>query len=477
MTTAKQAMQDLNQKMIFDYDSARVQEAKRFRGVYDNDYDSIKKSILYYYTNKPFKATTLTDKLHIQHSDITENIIDRLVAGIYDKEPIRELVLSESEQGKEVDPNLYDLLTRTDFHNRMIECLRKAMFFNTSMLFAVIRDGEVKLDILTPDMVEIAAADDDYLKMEGIKISYSQEDLTTYSVMWSKDYHWSEWGDGSKRKIDGNDDGINPFKIIPIAVLRMREGADFFGEPSWGIFLTQLAKDLKLSMIDLVEFFQGHGILFGVNTGIASGESVFPGKIINVDNVRDGDVTPSLEYITSSADIESLRQTVDYRTEDIMRSKNIMGSTADLDSNPASGASKEADVLPVYEKREITRSKIWRFEMECLKIFRIVYNYAVKSGQVKGNKLNELGEFNVVLQNSNAMETQDQKSKRREYELKYHIKDEVMIVAEELECSIEDAEKHIQEILQRRKKLGLDQMEQQQQNQRLTFAQKAAALK
>jgi hypothetical protein len=309
--------------------------------------------------------------------------------------------------------------------------------------------------------------------MEGIKISYSQEDLTTYSVMWSKDYHWSEWGDGSERKIDGNEENINPYKIIPIAVLRMKEGADFFGEPEWGIFLTQLSKDLKLSIIDLVEFYQGHGILFGINTGIASGESMFPGKLISVENVRDDGVQPSLEYINSDANIESLRNTVDYETKDIMRSKNIMGSMTDTDGKEESGKAKEFDVLPIYEKREITRAKVWRFEMECLKIIRIVWNYGVKSKQIIGELLNEKGIFSVTLQNTNVLETQGEKNKRREYELKYHIKDEVMIVAEEKEISIEEAEKFIQEMIVRRKRLGLDVQDQQQQQGYKSVAQRA----
>ena len=148
------------------------------------------------------------------------------------------------------------------------------------------------------------------------------------------------------------------------------------------------------------------------------------------------------------SDFDSYRESIDWRIKSGLSNKGITGASVSTELSEQSGEAKKVDEKSLEEKRVTYRSILHKFELDLLNKIRTVWNYHVGVGDIpEGKKLNEDGEFKVILQEEKPFETIEQKSKRREFELKFKVMEEVEILMEEKELT----EDEVIEILKARK--------------------------
>lgn len=420
---SEKLMKDSFLEHMAKFENDRNQEYSYFRSFYEKDYNSIKTIIKKYYKDKPYSEKTF-DEVLIIHHDIIHKTLDRLSAGIYDKEPTRE-IQTDTKDANEI---LSDVLNKLDYHLQVKEAFKKSLFFNIIGVEPIYRDGAIDLEILTPDMFFVKTGKN-YYKAKEIKIERTNIDGTIYFVFWSDEQHYIYDTYGNIAAVEGNEAMINPYGVIPVAWLRILKGNDFFGEPEWDLFLDQIAIDMKITDYDLAEAIQRSGILFGINTNFPTGKRFRP-NTVHQTNQNDPTKSVSLQPLSFGTDFGSWKESIDWRKKAILNNKGIVGASADSSTNDISGIAKIVDETSLMEKREGYRVLLKKFEINLLNKIRTVWNYhAIEMNE----KLIPEGDFSITFSEQRPFETQEQKDKRREYELKYKIKDEIEIMLEELE--------------------------------------------
>jgi len=431
------------------WDENRLKTYREFMALYNDDYPNIQKILINRYTNKPFKEKSF-ERIVIQHHDIIQKTLNRLTAGIYDQQPKRELY-----KGETIFEELNEILEQVGFHQKMYESFHKASFVNLVEFYPAMRENEIAIDILTPESFLIQTSPLNYLKQEKLLLFRTDENNELYSIYWDKESHYKYSPLGDKLPIDNNEEMINPYKVLPLELLRMREGSNFWGQPDWNLFLNQLAIDIKITSMDIAEFFQRIGILHGVNTKIADGTVISPFDLLQSESKIPSEQV-SLQYINSGVNFESWKDGIDWRIGSTLRSKGIVGSSASIDSQPTSGYSKEMDERSLKEERDKVINLLTDYEKRCFNVFRKVWNYHIETGDIKGVMIPEDYEFYVEFHEYEPTLQPIDKKIKREMQKQYFIKDEVDFVMEDLGLTEEEATEHITARKQRMKELGLN---------------------
>jgi hypothetical protein len=452
-------------KAKFDWENKRISWYKKFRSIFNNNYEEVINIIKSHY-EVLYAKDAFKHKI-FRHVDITEDIITRSTSGIYEKEPIRQLVktppdrVSGTEQVN--DENLPIVLKTVDFHSKMTAAADRAIFFNIVIPYFVIRkDRTLDIQLLTPEMYTVKTKAD-YNKLEAIKITV-WDGNETYNIIWSDKDMYGEDHNGKQFYLsENNKEGKNPYGVIPVVVFRIKEGTDFYGEPNWAIYDAQLAHDLQLSNLQEVEIFMGSPVAIAVNTQKEAEELLIgPNAVVTINGVREGEVAPSLDFVNPNADMQSLRDNIDFNIDNLKQSKGIVGSTASKDRTVESGAAKEIDLLPVLERRNKLRNLIKeKLELPCLEMLRKVWNYGVNNDLLDGELLDENATFEVVMQETKSFESIDDKIKIRKMQKEYGIKDEVDFMMEDTGCTEKEALAEIKKRRGRAQEVGQPMQEQQ----------------
>lgn len=430
---------------LTESESARINIVKKFRAFYDNDYDEIVDYLKEDVLNKPFGQDTL-DKLRFQHLDIIKKAISRSSAGIYDIDPIRTLIKPDGK----LDDNLPRILKQVDYAQKVKEAFRRGIFFNLCLAHPIQRDDITEIDLLTPDEF-IITAKNNYLKIKEIAVARS-DGKNIYSIVWNENEHYKLDTNNTKIPVDGNPNMINPYGIIPFAILRVKEGMDFYGEPNWNLLLNQIAVDIKLTDLDYTEIQQNFGVWFGVNTDLGSGQKFDPGTLIQINGATNerGEYPPSLQNIVPQISWEAHNSNIDWRIKTTLLAEGLSGSSVSMDTKILSGSAKSLDEIELQEKRENYKSILIKFELELLNIFRTVWNYNNPDDKLSN------GEFEVSFSKEKPHETIDEKAKRRIMEKKFYIGDEIDFIMEDKGLDEMKAIEYLQKRKERKKVLELE---------------------
>ena len=111
------------------------------------------------------------------YDDIIQKVVGRKTAGLWAKQPSIELSQGDGETKQIFD--ISNFLEETRFNEAIDEAIQKAELFNTVILQPVYRDGEINIDVITPDGCIVEPADD-FLKIKEIAIARAMGDGTLY---------------------------------------------------------------------------------------------------------------------------------------------------------------------------------------------------------------------------------------------------------------------------------------------------------
>jgi len=420
---ASQSFTELNE-------SARIKLYKELKYFYENDYDSIETYLQELLKSKGLFSQKTLDSLIIRHRDNIQKVLKRLTAGVYEQTPVREII--------DNDYDLSSYLDSINYNVKVKECFKKAKYYGIAEAFVYWDGTKVRIEILTPESYVIETTDNDYLEKSKIYIQKSRMNNGVFEMfydIWTNDSYSIMLGDGKleKRNVGNNELEIQPnvYKTIPVIPLRFNEGDSYFPEPNWDLFKSQIALDIKRTNNFYTEMFQTFGIYVATNLNMKEGETISPNKILKVDNVKTDDVEPKLTFTSPDIDWKELNDNIDFEVLDMMRSQGLNTTSASLDQKAQSGAAKTIDEIEVIEERENVKDSLYRFEKNLLNLIRIVQN-------TNGEKIPN-GEFDIRYSEEKTIESIDDKTKRREMEIKYSIKTPIDFIMEDYECGEEEA--------------------------------------
>ena len=425
-------------------DSERQKIFQDFAVFYFNDYlgivDYLKKETL----NNPFSLETLRT-LKFQHINILKKVLSRLTSGIYTPQPSRYLEIENKESYDVENEKLKVLLNELKYNIKVKESFRRAKYFNTVLTMPVydMQTKKMRLDIYNPNDISVKTKED-FNEIEKIAIRKADKHGNYYLSVWTEYEHYII--SGTKRIApDGNSKMVNPFSpVIPISVLRMTEGIDFYGEPNWNLFLNQKYFDIRLTDFDRSELNTIYQIWFGVNTNFKETETFTPNSIKQVNNVHADDARPEIYSISANADYTSIRENIDWKIKTMMVSEGLSSNSVNSEVIEQSGISKLIDELELQESKEEDKEILQDFETDLINKIIMVNNY-YRTEKVN-DKARVIIEFPPVVN-----ETIEAKKTRREMEVTYGYKNSVDFAMEDLNLTEEEAIERIKYVNEQNK--------------------------
>lgn len=420
------------QQMLLKSEQERLRIHSEFAIFYYNDYESIVSLLKKATLNKPFSQKTI-DNITFQHVDIISKALNRIVSGIYTQRPVREF----QEGTPEENDLLESIITGCSYNRSVRDVFRKATYFNIAFAMPVFTGTGMRIDVITPENV-VVKTKKDYLQLKEIAIKRCDENKQIYYEVWTEsEYYIIQSGSNAKLPVGNNDSIINPFGKIPISILRMKEGIDFYGEPNWNLFLNQKNYDIRLTDLNWSELMSIHQIWFGIDTNFPEGMQFTPG-IIAQAKAQIGANPPSLSSVSADINYTALRENIDWRMKQMLISEGISASSASTELVAQSGAAKTIDEIELNERRDETKELLYDFEIDLLNNLRMIYNFYSPK-----DNLTETKTFNIIFNESKSYESIQDKIARREMELKYNLKNITDFAMEDFEISELEAQELI----------------------------------
>lgn len=427
-------------RLLKQSEAERVKIFENFRTFYIQDYAEMWRVIANDLLSRKLFSTETLEKVQYQHIDQIQKTLSRLSAGIYDEEPERLINGEPSDE-------LNNAIIKTKFNVKVLEALKKALFVNTVVANPIKRGNKVDIDILMPDVFS-AITTEDYLTLRAIVLQrYNALDNEVYGLYWSAEENYIMDANGNQKNIVVNEvdnNGFNPFyskygdSAIPVSVLRINDGDDFYGEPNWNLYNAQLANDIDLTNFHFLSLFNYFPIRIGTNLPIAEGDTLAPNKLFNAKDVKKEDAPPNLVMVKPDVDWAELRTNIEWRFKITAMSMGIPASSSALDTVAQSGAAKNIDEVELRERREYLIAKMYDFEIETLNKLRMVWNeYASEIGE----PLIPEGDFSVIFKETETTIPIQDRIALEKHDLENKLTNPVKILMQRDEIDEEQAKK------------------------------------
>lgn len=326
-------------------------------------------------------------KLQMQFSNITRRIINE-VSVVYKRPAQRRLMLGgspiEGPKAEAYQKMLED--ARIDAVLKKVN--RYANLLNTILVQAVWRNERVELDILTPDMVNVVQDAKDPTRASAVIIEQTYPDTVTLEgpgnpygarrlfIAWTAEQHQVYDEQGRARPDMANEDGVNPYGLIPMAVFRDAYPDGFFwNEGAADLINAQESINVKLTELNSLIKMQSFSIPVIIGQGPVGGITIDPSNYLEIplaDAIDKGQ--PDFKFVSPDPKIKDLLEAI---SEDVRRIADDWGLSMDsfkLSGSPSSGLSLKLQNVRLIERREDDVALYRDYEKDLFRVMRAVHN-------------------------------------------------------------------------------------------------------
>lgn len=357
----------------------QMKAAQKLLDYYYRDLDEIRSHV------KERAATVFTkDDINNMHWPI-KNGVPRTVKrmALTFKYPPKLIPVDSSGEPSDLLQDKVDYMFRKmDTIQKLKELDRFSILMNTVLNEIVWRNGAVDWDLHLRSKTVVVEDPADYLNFTKVAYQFNPMDPDTLIpikngwVLWTEDEHIMIDGNGNQQGISNND-GTNPYDVIPITVVRQLEQDDF-----WGNLGSDLVDSTELAMIQLAgiwhtAYLQSFGIPVGTNLQTKPNKKVTigPGQGFFSENVSMDMVKPALEFAKPEMDLEPVMNSIDRFKSWVEQDYGLPPSDSKLSSRRQSAQSKWMDNLEMLEDRENAITKWEDIIQEIFSKSVMVHNY------------------------------------------------------------------------------------------------------
>ena len=409
------------------------------------------------YLSSALQITYSADRIaqfQLNYINITQKLINQL-AVIYKRPAKRKLARLDKEGKYIVDEKAteyYNKILPIDTNTQDKTAHRLGKLFGSSFTQVLLQDGSIKYKVHPNHLLTVKVSDDDVEKME--MLMYDMETNKSgvpevITVVWTDSAHLKLDGMGNQISVGNNKDNENPFGVIPFVKFIVNHGEDIWGVGQGDAVNVNEQINLLLTKLVNDDIILGTaGTVLGINLGLTKKGTVDGDEAgvrevkigvknpITVENARGdgGLLPPSLQHISFSPQIESIKQTIDWYIKLIALTKGLNPNSFLADVQATSGYSKVIDSLEQLEIRQDDLEACRVFEKERFDVTRIVNNYYAETTEGRAYKLTKIDEDLEMLIDFTEIEipkTQQEIWEDREYRLKYNMASPVDFIIEE----------------------------------------------
>ena len=452
--TAIQAVAKSALRYWRELENVRVHKAQRIFFWLHNYEDEIKNYIVEN-MKKMFSDETISE-INVRVFNIVPRVVDKL-GFVYKESPQRFLdggLKTETVDGKiksvqsQDDIRYQVLLKKSTIVKKQNEWNKESKPFNTLLIQPVWKENKEDpsksyMDFLihTPAWCVVTPDPDNWLVPQSFYYPIwmqlvpgsMQEQVLVY---WSKDDHYILDALENKKYPEGNPEGKNPYGILPVAVLRLKDGIDFWGEGWWDLIDVNEEICEQVSNLFYTAKFQMHGQPVATNIGTTlneAGETVNakpklgPGNLIRIgDNQKNDEVAAKLEFIQAHPELKAVQDLCDWALKTAQAIKGLSPQQYSLETTLASGKSKLVDSEEINEIRKNDMNILTMFESDLKDVMLRVYNY-----HNPNNKISESAEFTVKFQEPIVPLSAQEKTAQRTFNLANYLQSPIDMIMED----------------------------------------------
>jgi len=348
-----------------------------FLGTEEDDI-SDRRRLVYEYLSNDFSTElstdTIVDLYNILPVEQSLTRILRNLCTLYKQSPVREFSSDKSTEwyeNAEVDAAL-----------RQAHVIAKLC--NMAVVMPVVRDGNIEIDVLPPDLFRVATAPKDFKKVTELWVPFSEinergDEVRKFKVWTDTEYIVCD--------ADGNPITREPniYGRIPALFLQFNKSrTDFYGGVMWELLLATLDDNKLKFLADNDVVYSAFSVWIATNFGKYN-VKIAPNRLIKVDGAINPDAgqlaPPTLENISGNASFLNIEELRDIRYKRALRKEGLPESL--ISSNPnlaASGVAMEMDRAELVELRLSDELIMRRFEREFYKLFCLVANANLGAG-------------------------------------------------------------------------------------------------
>ena len=339
--------------------------------------------------------------------NITQKFINRQ-AVIY-KDPAIRYFEDDNEAGDLA--NYYNSIIPADVNSKNKKAHRFAKLFNTSLTQVAFNKDTGKIDYIIEPSYKIKVKTDEFDYNKISEFSYEKElknikgETEVFDIVWTDTQHYKRDIHNNESSIGNNEAMKNPYKVIPVSILRLTEGEDFWGVGAEDVVnMNEMVNFLLTFLANDAIILGSSGTLLAVNLdllhkGEVSKDSglkkVRAGRRhpIVVENASTDKAAPRLEYVSTNPLITEIQQSIDYRIKQVAVLKGLNPNTIISEVKDTSDYQKMMDSLEQIEIRRDDIEPCRTYEEELFKITRIVNNTAYQDKELRAKfKLQEIPE-------------------------------------------------------------------------------------
>lgn len=287
---------------------------------------------------------------------------------------------------------------------------------------------------------------DEYSEPKEVEYFVSADGSKEKWAYWTKEEHYYKIYDKDEMKIeypDGNEQGINPYGILPFVFMQngFRDGA-FFDEYN-GQDLVYITLDnavystFKNYLIKWQSFKQL--VITGNNIGSFSGQMLDPSSALTAsgENV-------SVNLLDLTADLEQLRSTIESAANNVAINYNISPSQFRLSGQVSSGFALQMENTNLDEYTREQQADFVDYEKELFALMKAII--LVEQG-------NDIGDFSIKFQEPTYQESKSVELDATIKEVDLGLKSVSEVIAQQKGISIDEAKAMLDENLAERNKV------------------------
>lgn len=245
---------------------------------------------------------------------------------------------------------------------------RLTKLLKTCMLQVGWNGSRATLSILTPNILDVMAADPENPERIIITHRAAREADTTYSDWTARSFFRRDYR-GVPLRVEGNPGSVNPYGVLPFVPLFDRYPDDAFWLPGGDDLIeAQEAVNVALSNLWRAVELQAHGQPWA--TGISSTEALHHGPE-RVITLPEG---ATFGFATPNAPIEDILAAIQFLMRQTAASNDLTADVFDLDRSSESGAAKHVEQIDLKEAR-LDDIALWRtYEARLWDLLKVVIN-------------------------------------------------------------------------------------------------------
>jgi hypothetical protein len=384
----------------------RVINAQKMWYWYQNDKSNIdlmiKESM-----KKMFSPKTMR-KMNVRVFNIVPRVIDKL--GLVYKYPPQRMLeggityetdkttKKSTPKQSEDDKRYQEIMQASTIGMKQGQWQKQAKLFNTVLVQPVwMKDDDrsyMDYRIYSPAWTIVTPRKDNYLKIESLYYPIWKEVkgvIQQVLVYWSDTEHFDVDRNGNKIAPPDNPEMKNPYGKLPFAVLRMKEGIDFWGDGMWDLIDGSEEVCIQLTNLYYVSIFQAHGQAVAINLNLKGNPQTGPDTPIVSNNAKAGDIPPSFEFKNPNPNLKAVQDLIDWTVKTVQTLRGLGPQQFAIEQKAlASGVSKVIDSVEIEEIREDDSTILLLFESDLHEKTVMVYNY-----ENSGKKINPKAKFSI----------------------------------------------------------------------------------